>query len=367
MTIKSKGRTSKPRRRTQQRQAGVGSSLSRAASPSANSRLPLLRTSERGTFKRCRWLWSQEFLESLKSQDHLSPRALRFGSLIHKALADYYIPGKERGPDPAERFAHYYDEQVQKTLDEFEIFLPDEEVWADARVLGIEMLENYVGTYGTDGQYEVIMSEQPFQQVVPHPDTGEPWFVYVGIMDGVWRDLISKKLFIIDHKTAASIQTKYLSLDDQAAAYWTFGQDWIRQQGILPEGEKLQGMVFNFLRKQRPDQRRRNEDGHYLNNDGSVSKKQPAPYFQRQHVYREEAARLNLRARAFAEFQEMQMIKDGKLAVYKNPGQFTCPGCWAFDFCELHEAGHDWEELRDAVAREWDAYAEHETYIAETR
>ena len=73
--------------------------------------LPMLRTSERTTFKRCRWKWHQEFNELLKPQNDLPP--LRFGSLVHLALADYYKKGVRRGPHPAKSFAKHYEAEMK--------------------------------------------------------------------------------------------------------------------------------------------------------------------------------------------------------------------------------------------------------------
>src|SRR5215471_16526948 len=49
------------------------------------------------------------------------------------------------------------------------------------------MLENYVDEYGTDPDYEVLVMEMPFQVIVPHRATGEPLFLYTGVIDRVWR------------------------------------------------------------------------------------------------------------------------------------------------------------------------------------
>jgi hypothetical protein len=53
--------------------------------------------------------------------------------------------------------------------------------------------------------------------------------------------------------------------------------------------------------------------------------------------------------------------------AYKNPGKFTCPGCWLFDVCELHEVGADWETVRAQQTVGWDPYAAHSIYEGEAR
>src|SRR4051812_38189131 len=63
----------------------------RASGPSG---LPMLRTSERSTFRRCHWKWWMEFEECIKPNIDIPP--LRFGGLVHEALGTYYKVGVRR-------------------------------------------------------------------------------------------------------------------------------------------------------------------------------------------------------------------------------------------------------------------------------
>ena len=346
--------------------------------------LPMLRTSERGTFKRCRWKWWMEFEETLKPKTDVPP--LRFGSLIHMALADYYKKGVRRGPKPSDSFLRYYDEEA-KAQGEFGFRVDDleaDEVWAEARELGVAMLDHYISHYGRDDEWEVLVTEQPFQQLVYRPSEGfpggssfnEPWFWYVGTLDLIIRNRITGKIHIVDHKTAKAIQVMYLSLDSQATGYWTWGLDWIYEKKLLKPDQRPSGMIYNHLRKAFPDQREKDTNGFSLNKDGSVSKKQPAPYFTRTEIFRDFNERERAREQVLAEFLDMETIRaeaerDGSspppASAYKNQGQFTCPGCWCFDFCELHEIGADWVEMRDLASKTWDPYDAHTIYTEETR
>lgn len=385
-TIIQRNRTRSQLTNTKQREARTAVADGESAAPAG---LPLLRTSERGTFKRCRWKWWMEFEEVLKPKTDIPP--LRFGSLIHKALADYYKPGLKRGVHPARAFAKHYEAELR----EQEAFgfkvadLEGDETWAEAGDLGEAMLTHYVDHYGADDEWEVLVTEQAFRTLVYRPDSYDPnhppeaqdavpWFWYVGILDGIWRNRRSKKLHIVDHKTAKAISLMYLSLDAQASAYWTFGLDWIYEKGLLKPEEKLAGMLYNHLRKAFPDERPYEiVDGRrvHLNTDGTYSKRQPAAYFVRTPIYRDWNDREQARVQAEAEFADIEALRDlGERdgtspppdEAYKNQGQFTCPGCWCFDFCELHEMGADWNEMRDLVSREWNPYAEHEVYADET-
>lgn len=347
----------------------------------------MLRTSERGTFRRCRWLWWLEFEDVHKPAVPLPP--LRFGQIMHKSLARYYKPGTKRGPRPWILFEQEYERELkQQAAFGFKVEdLEADEKWAEAGDLGQAMLKHYVDRYGSDEEWEVLVTEQPFKVLVYKPWTydpnhppsaqkeAEPWFWYVGILDGVWRNRRTKYLRIVDHKTAKAIQLKYLSLDPQATAYWTWGLDWIYERGLLKPDEKPSGMLFNIMRKAFPDERPTDETGQRLNKDGTPSKRQPAEYFVRPEIYRDWNERELARAFSEAEFAEMDLLRsagaheDGSPpeGAYKNPGQFTCPGCWAFDICELHEMGADWREMIRLTTKPWQPYAEHETYAAETK
>jgi hypothetical protein len=283
-----------------------------------------------------------------------------------------------RGEKPWLTFERLYEEETRER-DEFGMRDEDDK-WLKAGDLGDAMLRNYVDRYGKDDEWEVLVSEQTFETLIyhPHPIQPTPWFWYVGTVDGVWKSRRTKRTHIVDHKTAAAIIVQYLSLDDQATAYWTFGLDWIYANGLLKPREKPAGMLFNILRKAMPDERPVNERGESLNLDGSVSKRQPVPNFARVPIYRDFNERESARERILVEFDDIEAIrvqgvefgsyetKEPPPKAYKNPGQFTCPGCWAFDICELHEIGQDWGEMTNMTTSAWDPYAAHETYAAET-
>lgn len=346
--------------------------------------LPMLRTSERSTFKRCHWKWWWEFEEVLKPKTDVPP--LRFGSLVHKALADYYKPGIKRGPKPAASFRKYYDQEL-KLQEQFGFRVPDveaDEIWVEAGTLGEAMLTHYIEHYGADDEWEVIVTEQPFEQIIYQERRTDKWpyskreplFIYVGILDGIWRNRRSKKLSIVDHKTAKAINVMYLALDLQATGYWTWGLDWIYEKGLLKPNEKPAGMLYNHLRKALPDSRPYelvNGRRVHLNKDGAYSKQQPPAYFVRTPIYRDWHEREEARYQVLAEFNDMARIRaEGSTdqpptAAYKNQGQFTCPGCWLFDACELHEIGADWHEMLELSTRNWDPYSEHEVYRGETK
>lgn len=318
----------------------------------------LLRTSERTLYKRCRQAWWWAFEDEIKTKT--AAPALRFGSLVHQALERRYKPGVKRGVHPARTFKRLYAAEL-KQQSAFG-FKDEDGKWEEAGDLGVAMLNNFVDQFGDDEQYEVIASEQAFQVEILR--TAKTRLVYVGIFDGVWRDRSNGDVLLIDWKTAKSINTNHLPLDEQAGSYWAYGPQWLQQQGLLKTKDlkNMRGLLYTFLRKAKPDERQRNADGLYLNKDGSVSKQQPPPYFHREFVYRSERDAQQLRDRVISEAKEMQLVRRGKLDVYINPGAMNCAGCGFKDMCELKESGADWESYRDATMAPWLPYAEHELF-----
>lgn len=234
--------------------------------------------------------------------------------------------------------------------------------WLEHRELGISMLDNYIDHYGKDDEWKVLATEFPFQVAVQNAHK-RVWFQYVGTIDGVWENRRTGKIVIPDHKTTAAIQTGYLSMDPQATAYWTWGFDAVINRRLVPPNTKLDGMLFNFLRKTKLDERpslMENGRRYHLNQDGSISKRQPAPYFARIPIYRDFKERERAKTTVLDEYAEMEAVHAGRLTAYKNPGQFTCPGCWLLDICELHEIGADYQSMIDMTTKTWDPYDAHE-------
>jgi hypothetical protein len=307
------------------------------------------------------------------------PTALRFGDLVHRALAAYYIPGRKRGPAPAETFAKLYEEQARELQDGYGFNVFSDETWVDALDLGRGMLTRYVDEYAPDdAEYEIISSEQVFQVPVYKRMPAAFRFKAVGTLDGVWRHLPTKRIVFKEFKTATAINTDALALDEQASMYWTFGPAWLRKQGILKAGEDIDHILYTFLRKAVPNPADRfDSEGRRLNKDGSISKRQSAAYFARVPVYRDAADKRRFYERLRAEAADMYIIGaaatqewNGELPplVYKNPGTLAfpnCRGCPVRESCEVHESGGDWHAVLDQITVPWDGYSPYE--LAERR
>lgn len=353
----------------------------------------LVRTSERSTFKRCRFQWHFDYVQRLKPEQEKA--ALRFGTLIHAALEDRYPKGIKRGPHPARAFEKHYKRDLAEAEASWKTFDPEDQEWIDALELGVDMLEGYVEKYGRDEEWKVIASEMNFNIPVflpegfehellgyaLHPDEyGDilarraPLFHYVGTMDGVWENRMDGRIRIVDYKTTSKDAKKEAEgktvLDMQGTAYWTWGCDYLIDQGILKPRQlgSLDGMLYVFLYKKKRDERPTDDMGRTLNKDGTVSARQPSPRRCRHIVYRGEADREHARSQVCKEVIEMELVEKGILSAYKNENTGSnghCTWCPYRDVCELHEAGADWRTMRDATLVTWNPYDAHEIKYSE--
>jgi hypothetical protein len=370
----------------------------------------MLRNSERGSFKTCRFRWSWTWRDGLQARE--APRALRFGDLIHRALAAYYIPGRKRGPRPSAVFARLYQEQAKALRDDgFDVY--GDEKWMDALDLGVGMLDGYVERFkDADAEYEVLSSEQVFQRVIRAPakvvecDGARIYipafsFKIVGTLDGVWRHRSSKRVGFKEFKTATSISEDGLAMDEQPTLYWTYGPRRLVELGVIKqrEADDIDWILYTFLRKAIPDlSKARNEDGQILNKPskdalleefarlkripkdkrvdamiaelgptalqlGEVAKTQPAPYFHRFPARRDANERALLHQRVIEEARDIWLARRGLVHTDKNPGPLhnpNCRGCAVKDACEAHEAGGDFQSVLNATTTRWAPYAAHE-------
>lgn len=321
----------------------------------------LLRNSERTSFLRCRWRWNVIWNQKRRSKRHQP--ALTFGDLVHRSLEPYYIPGRKRGPHPAQTFLTLYDEFAEANFN-FTIRDTDsenEEVLKrlSARDLGEEMLTNYVDEYGPEKHIRIIAPEMPFKVNLHNPKTGKYVVTAVGKLDAAYQNMETGRYGIIDHKTASSINLEKYKRDEQAGTYFALGPTYLRSIGVLSEDEKFDHILFNILRKAKKDTRPENAQGFKLNKNGSVSKNQPAKLFKRHPVIRSEEESNEMIKRIIYQAWEIEQVKKGKLPIYKRMTD-TCGRCEIADICEIHESGGDWKEVMDLETVPWEPLADHE-------
>jgi hypothetical protein len=359
-----------------------------------------MRTSERGSLKACaqQWYWGQvEGLEPMRSAN-----PLWFGSAIHEGLADFYRRGTARGPHPSEAFDKFLEGERSMIVTNNE----EEAEYVNARQLGHDMLNRYVDFYQGDPSWDVIATERTFRVNIPRPERKvfgvtvpkqAKWLRYVGTWDGVYRDLDTGEIWLMEHKTAASIVEHHLALDDQAGSYWALATIVLRKSGVLKPDEDIAGIMYNFLRKAPDDKRPMNADGLYTNlpkkddyvaaltplyeltgaetlqtlqelaNDseltvlGEPSKSQPPPYFQRVPVYRSKGERKNMIRRIQDEGFFAEAYRSGDLPITKAPDKQRCSWCPFKRMCELDESGDQYavEEFKESQFRKRNPYADH--------
>jgi hypothetical protein len=214
-----------------------------------------------------------------------------------------------------------------------------------------------VDTYGDEPLVDVISSEMEFRTTVLDKH-GEPYCVCVGLIDTVYRDLRNGYICTFEHKTAASISTNHLTLDEQASTYWSLAPTYLHSIGLLDKGEDIDTIMYNFLRKAKKDTRPTDERGRSLNKDGSVSKKQPAPILKRHPIIKSDDDRFSAIDRIRKQVWEMEKVRKGELPVYKSMS-YRCPQCRHFSLCELHEVGADWEEFVSLTYVKIDPYQQY--------
>lgn len=314
----------------------------------------IVRNSELSLFRKCRQAWAWAYIDGYRSTRRKP--ALEFGDLIHQTFELYYPPGRKRGGDILELWEHVW---AENDVEDFPVLKVKDDEPVMASELGPAMLTGYILKYGQDSNFEIIAPEMDFQVDVVRAD-GKVMGIFVGTMDAVIRDRKTKKIGLFEHKTGASLENfgAPLIMDEQAGTYWTFGPVWLKHVGVLAEGEDLDFILYNRLRKAMPDHRPTNEAGEALNQNGTVSKRQPTPMYKREYTFRGTGDRASLQQRVIDQMREISLVKRGKLPIYKNPGD-ACNFCEFREMCEVHEVQSDWEAVADATMTRWDPYEAH--------
>lgn len=317
--------------------------------------LTAVRSSERSRYKRCKkawyWAWRKGFV----------PREARFGALelgawIHDALhAWYLLPAKQRKGQLATLFLLVAQTAIvdakedgapERLLDEAE----------ELMVLGVAMCEAYEEHWGSDPTIQVITAEIPLEFILKSElnlrGKWEPTALHYLKPDMVFADKAGC-IWLMEHKTAKSIRTEHLVINDQGRPYAAMAERALRKAGVIGKRDEVKGVMYNFLRKALPDRRPQNDKGQYLNQDGSVSKKQPPPYFQRWPLVLTREQKSITLGRVAAETAEIAhttlLLRNGHLDpadLTKTP-HWSCPRqCEFWRMCVAEENGADissWE------------------------
>lgn len=372
------------------------------------SELPILRTSERKSFKNCQWQWWYVYVEGLQKKG-ARRGALWFGEGVHLALEKWYIPGTERGVDPVVTWLDYCREAgdaIRIEDDEGEFL-----TWVEAKDLGLAIIKHMLEIRGDDDEWEIISPEQTVEVLIENPKKpGEVLVRYVGTFDIVARNLRTGQIWLWDHKTAKVIKVTHLKMDEQAGSYWAIAEPALKEAGVMKPNEKLRGILYNFIAKSPPDERPRNADGLYCNKPvkkdylealaglydgqwaeqgdptelpvemtekglkllklpelqvlakregvevfGEPSKVQPAKRFHREEVQRSPKARQRQLVRIADDYAQIKAVRDGQFTATKNPGDH-CNWCSMKTLCEIDEEGGDTDEIIEFMYEKHDPY-----------
>lgn len=210
-------------------------------------RTAIIRTSDRGGFKRCRrrWNWQSHLRGNLTTIEGISP--LWFGTGVHFALEDFH--GIQSYEHPRLAFEDY----VRATYRQEKATgkkIPYN--WPDLVTLGRGMLEYYADTWliARDPLPTFIWNGVPQVEVhaiveVPYSNQYYDKVFYAVTMD---RIVIGNdgKLYIVDYKTAARIQTQFFQTDPQISAYC-----WIAS--CMYPGYEIGGFIYQQHRKVVPE------------------------------------------------------------------------------------------------------------------
>ena len=206
-------------------------------------------TSDRIAFKRCRrkWALGSYMLHNL-TPDRINDK-LWLGTGVHEALAQHY----DKGLDLLEVFNNWAAVRIEEIKAIGTLWVEQEQLISEAVALGLGMLDHYSEWSKNEDPLwfkEVISVEHEFEvpivnelgEPLINPNTGEV-MTYTGRIDGVVKDEYGC-YWLLEHKTAKAFDTEKLPLDEQCGSYI-----WAAQQLY---GLKLEGVIYNMLRKKLP-------------------------------------------------------------------------------------------------------------------
>lgn len=319
--------------------------------------LPIVRSHERIDYKRCprKWYykWRKGYVLKTKTLG-----ALDLGTWVHDAFADWYLPGLSRNPVTLPKlYRNYADKGLYElgTVPEYVMEKAEE-----LTELGEIMCTAYQAHYGLDPDVEVIGAEIPLEfSFGEAKHLLKPDLVYANKLGDI---------YLMEHKTASSIRTEHLVIDDQARPYGAMAERALKNAGVLGKNDSVKGIMYNFLRKAIPDERPTNEKGQSLNKNGTVSARQPAPVFVRKPIYLSRKAKAVTLRRIAAETTTITILTQGLRTNYITPDQLgitphsSCSKfCDFFTICCAEEDGLDIRDMTHSLYTRQNPYTYGET------
>jgi len=187
-------------------------------------------------FRNCRKAAWWRYIEKLVPLER--DRNLRFGSLIHECLEHWHRNTEPFQWNVEQRLAavlSHIDASCSKRAHDDE----QQRTWH----LATAMMKGYAATYPVEA-FEVVALEMPFEGEITSPRTGAASrsFVMTGKIDGLVK--MDGKYWVLEHKTAASIDASYLE------KLWTDFQIIIYAHYVEQTmGIRVAGVIYNILTK----------------------------------------------------------------------------------------------------------------------
>lgn len=291
------------------------------------------------TWRRCKRRWYLSYVEQLEKNSYGG--ALWLGTGVHEALDQYYASNPRNISVLHAAFNAWAAEQqatvakdVVGRVDEPQILLDLEQNIE----LGLALMDNYAKFAPANDAFDVLHTEYMFEVPIGSSirmydsETGKVGTVpiyYRGRIDGIVRLHSDSKLYLLEHKTAKNFNEQKLILDQQSTSYI-----WAAEELY---GEKISGVYYNILRKQK---------------DGPRVK---APL-----VYRLVVERSRASIRDFPE-QVRMMVKDMELisehGLYYHTPADDCNFCPFFTICAMIQDEADPQDYIDTYFRRADPEA----------
>lgn len=340
----------------------------------------VIRTSDRGQFKRCRTLW--DFTSKMRLNYEYSPgiEPLDFGTAIHAAAEVYWDPTLFDGPVEVREnlaiaaFKDHMDDWKSRirAADQWE---GRKEIWQEHFDLGIGMLEHYfLWAPNAFKGWRPVKSEIEFEVPIPglpvkysegfrvnvegHLEyLGAP-VVYQGRIDLIIQNEETDEIWILDHKTAAQFgQTEHLELDQQCGSYvWALKKclgidvagviysEWRKKvpkepdmlKSGLPSKNKSQNTTPELYRKKLEEL---GLDTEMYADFLQTLQKEGQQYFRNIPIHRSSQELAALEANIVNE--AIDMIDNPR--IYPNPSRWNCNGCQFRSPCLMRQEGGDWE------------------------
>lgn len=164
-------------------------------------------------FLSCRKMYEYRKIRGIYPAE--KPRALGFGSAVHKGL-EHFFKQIQLGIEPSKEDA----------MSAVEVACEGNEMCPEDAIKATCLVDKYIDRYSENDckWFEVLSVEYAFEAFLDNPETGKESksFKLHGFIDGLVRDKNDGRLYILEHKTSGMVNDGYLDrilIDWQIAIY----------------------------------------------------------------------------------------------------------------------------------------------------